>query len=206
MKKVTKPAAKPAAKKGGAIASFLTSIAAVLEGDTSAQTDELAEVADADETGSGDPYLVFELAEGGELYVDEEGFATINDEQAPAGEHALADGNFIVIDDAGLMVLTEPEADANEPAAAELAAAKEKKVKEAKLRAKQYLKTAEPGQDRKPLTAQDRKIAALEKQLAELKKQPSAPPARAKVEASAGPARSTDMIAEVIRARRTRKG
>lgn len=204
MKKTTKAAAKPAAKKSGAVASFFKSIAAMLEGETEAQVDDLADVAADDETDSGEPYLVFELAEGGEIFVDEEGFATINDEQAPAGEHALADGNFIVIDDAGLMVLTEPEADADEPAAAELA----KKIKEAKLRGKQYLKTAAAA-PAKPVTAQARKIAALEKQLAELKKQPSTPKARAKVETTLDadkPVRRTDQIAEVIRARRERSG
>lgn len=193
MNKNKKAAVKAPAKKGGAVASFLKSMAAMLEGETEAATEDLVDVAADDETDSGTPYLVFELAEGGEIFVDEEGYATINDEQAPAGEHALADGNFIVIDDAGLMVVTEPEADAEEAAAAELS--------EAKKRGKAYLaKLGKPA-------ANTAKIKQLEAEIAKLKKQPSAGKARPKVStALAADAPFTDKVAAALSARLERKG
>lgn len=60
-----------------------------------------------DTTESGDPYVVFVLSDGTEVYVDADGFATINGEQAPAGEHNLADGNILVIDEQGQFVETK---------------------------------------------------------------------------------------------------
>jgi hypothetical protein len=176
----------------------------------------LADVAADDTTDSGDPFLIFELSEGGELFVDSEGFATINDEQAPAGQHALSDGNFIVIDDAGNMVVTEEEADVNEPTEAELA-----KVQEAKDRAKQFLakapaKAAAPGKApakaaapaavvAKPGTPAAR-IAALEAEIATLKKQPTVAKAKPKTdEAKAEPVNFTERVAAALSARLDRK-
>jgi len=187
---------KPA--NGVGIPAFLRTVAALLEGETVAATDDLADEAKKDEVDAGDPYLIFELADGSEVYVDSEGFCTLDEEQAPAGEHALADGNFIVIDDSGMLVVTAPEADAVEP---EAAAAALKKQKEAKLRAKQYLAAAgDP---------KETKIAALKKQIAELEKQPSTTKAKPAVDgADKKPVSEmtyTEKMAKIITDRRERQ-
>lgn len=192
MNKNKKAATKAPAKKGGAVVSFLKSVTAMLEGETEAATEDLVDVAVDDETDSGEPYLIFELSEGGEIFVDADGFATINDEQAPAGQHALADGNFIVIDDSGVMVVTEEEAEVDEPAAAEL---------KAKQRAKQYLAKA----GTKP-AANTAKIKRLEAEIAKLKKQPTTTKARPKVSTQLGAdAPFTDKVAAALSARLDRK-
>lgn len=200
MNKNKKAAVKAPAKKSGALGatvSFLKSVTAMLEGETEAQAEDLVDVAATDETDSGEPYLIFELAEGGEIYVDEEGYATINDEQAPAGQHALTDGNFIVIDDAGMMVLTEEEASVEEPAAAELAAAKQ--------RGKAYL--AKLGKKPAATGATAARIKALEKEIATLKKQPTVAKARPKAGETklAADAPFTDKVAAALSARLERK-
>lgn len=194
MNKNQKPAAaKPAAKRGP-ISAFLKSVAAMLEGETVAETEDLVDVAKADEADSGTPYVIFELAEGGEIWVDSEGFATHDDEQAPAGEHALSDGNFIVIDDNGYLVVTEDEAEAEQAAEAALAAARELGKKyAAKFSAKKKAGTSA-------------EVAKLKARIAELEKAPTAAPAKAKVEASsAAPLSHTDKIASVLKARQGRK-
>lgn len=61
----------------------------------------------ADATASGEPYVIFVLADGKEIYVDQDGYATLNDEQAPAGDHKLANGNLLVIDEQGQFVETK---------------------------------------------------------------------------------------------------
>lgn len=200
MNKNKKAAAKTPARKSGVVSSFLKSMAAMLEGETEAAAEDLVDVAADDETDSGEPYLVFELAEGGEIFVDEDGFATINEEQAPAGQHALADGNFIVIDDAGLMVVTEEEAAAEEPAAAEL-----KKINEAKARGKAYL--AKAGKAATVAPANASRIAKLEAEIAKLKKTPSTGKARPKVETTLSKdAPFTDRVAAALSSRLARKG
>lgn len=60
-----------------------------------------------DSTGSGEAYVLFVLADGKEVYVDQDGFATLDEEQVPAGEHKLADGNLLVIDKDGQFVETQ---------------------------------------------------------------------------------------------------
>lgn len=202
MNKTKKVATKAPAKKSGLAVSFLKSVVAFMEGETEVQADDLADIAADDETDSGEPYLIFELQEGGELYVDSEGFATINDEQAPAGQHALADGNFIVIDDAGQMVVTEPEAEAVDPAAAELAAKQRGKAYLAKLGGKSPAK--------KPAVkgAAAARIAKLEAEIAQLKKTPSTTKARPKVETNLSNEKPsfTQNVAAVLSARLERKG
>lgn len=196
MNKTTKTAAqlakeKATRKKSNSVSTFLRSMAAMLEGDTTDDADAVAEEAKKDETDSGDPYLIFELAEGGEVRVDADGFATLDGEQMAPGEHALADGNFIVIDDSGMLVITQPEADGAEAA--------EAATELAKQRGKQFL--AKVGD---PKTA---KIAALKKQLAELEKQPSTGKAEPKTEtAPKDPAQMThtEKMAAVIASRRER--
>lgn len=161
MNKRTKPAAK-VAKKPNAVSTFFKSMAAMLEGETVADTEDLVDVADVDEVDAGEPYLIFELADGGEVWVDAEGFATLDGEQMPAGEHALADGNFIVIDDAGNLVVTQEEAEGAEAEVPEVA------LRKAKARGKAVLMAMNGKADPKAA-----KIANLEKQIAELKKAPS---------------------------------
>lgn len=65
------------------------------------------EVIKKDATKSGEPYVLFVLADSNEVYVDQDGFATLNEEQMPAGEHALADGSLLVVDEEGLFVETK---------------------------------------------------------------------------------------------------
>jgi hypothetical protein len=163
MKKDSKSAAQQAKEQAAAknkskgIPAFFRSVAAFLEGETEAAAEGVAEEAKKDETDSGTPYLVFELSEGGEVWVDEEGFCTLDGgEQMPAGEHALADGNVIVVDDSGMLVITQPEAEGAEPAEADIAMAKQ--------RAKAFLKSQNPN---------GAEIAKLKAKIAELEKQPS---------------------------------
>lgn len=205
MKKVVKTAAQlakeqEAAKKKpkGKLAAALSAMFQVLmEGETETETEGLVDEAAKDEVDAGDPYLIFELSEGGEVRVDADGFATLDGEQMPAGEHALADGNFIVIDDSGMLVVTQPEADGAEPeaAAAELA----KKEKLAKERAKEFLAKTNPSAA---------KIAKLEKELAELKKQPSTAKKEAPVEGGGKNPENmtyTEKLAAVVRSRNERR-
>lgn len=205
MKKETKTAAQlakeqAAAKKKpkGKLAAALAAMFGVLmEGETEAATEDLVDEAAKDEVDAGDPFLVFELADGGEVWVDADGFATMDGEQMPAGEHALSDGNFLIIDDSGMMVVTQPEADGVEPdvAAAELA----KKTKMAKARAKQYLSK---------MGGKEAQIARLKAQIAELEKQPSTPPAEAPVEGAGKKPEEmtyTEKMAAVIRSRNERR-
>lgn len=193
--KMSKPktTAKAAlAKKTGGVGAFLKSVAALLEGEnTAAATEDLVDVAADDEVDAGEPYLIFELVDGSEIYVDSEGYATLDDEQAPAGEHGLADGNFIVIDDAGYLVVTAEEPDAAEPAAAPAALAAKKRAKA--LMAKQNPNAA--------------KIAQLEAQIAKLKKQPSTGKAKQPAAATKAPSEMsyTEKMAAVIRSRQKAK-
>lgn len=188
MNKKATPKKAPANKPSGVV-SFLKSVTAMLEGETATAAEDLVDEATKDEVDAGEPYLIFELADGGEVQVDSEGYATLDGEQMPAGEHALADGNFIVIDDSGMLVVTQPEADGADPA--------EAATELAKKRAKQFL--AKQGKDPKAA-----KIALLEKQLADLKKEPSAGKAKPTVETPAKtPAEMTftEKMAAVVRSR-----
>ncbi|MDH6311149.1 putative coiled-coil protein SlyX [Dysgonomonas sp. PFB1-18] len=77
---------------------------------------DIEAVEKADTTSSGVPYVVFVLADGKEAYVDEDGFATLDGEQMPAGEHKLANGNLLVIDEQGQFTETrEPSEDKTKP-------------------------------------------------------------------------------------------
>lgn len=77
---------------------------------------DIEAVRKADTTSSGTPYVVFVLADGQEVYIDEDGFATMDSEQMAAGEHKLANGNLLVIDDQGQFVETrEPSENKTNP-------------------------------------------------------------------------------------------
>lgn len=201
MKKNPKTAAQlakeqaAAKNKGKGIPAFFRSVAAFLEGESEAAAEGVAEEAKKDETDSGTPYLIFELGEGGEVWVDEDGFCTLEGgEQMPAGEHALADGNVIVVDDSGMLVITQPEADGAEPAEADVAMAKQ--------RAKAFLKS----QNHKAS-----EIAKLKAQIAELEKQPSTGKATPDVDGGGKGGKKpeemtyTEKMAAVIASRRERQ-
>jgi len=201
MKKNPKTAAELAKEqtavkdKGKRIPAFFRSVAAFLEGESEAAAEAVAEEAKKDETDSGKPYMIFELAEGGAVWVDEDGFCTLEGgEQMPAGEHALADGNVIVIDDSGMLVITQPEADGAEPAEADIAMAKQ--------RAKAFLKSQNPN------TAE---IAKLKAKIAELEKQPSTGKAVPDVEGGGKDGKRpeemtyTEKMAAIIASRRERR-
>lgn len=197
-----KPASKkPAGTKVTGVVALLSAVATMLEGDTVAAVDDLATIAANDTTGSADPELIFELADGSEIHVDSDGFATLDGEQAPAGDHALADGNTITIDDTGMLVITTPDGAAPDPAAATDPVAMAAKKKAAKDKAAAFL--AKQNQN----DPKAKQIAELRKQIAELEKQPSATPAAAPAPAAATSREAlsyTDKMAAVIASRRER--
>lgn len=71
---------------------------------------DIQAVEKADSTSSGTAYVLFTLADGKEVYIDADGFATLDDEQLPAGDHPLADGNILVVDDQGQFIETKEAA------------------------------------------------------------------------------------------------
>lgn len=72
------------------------------------------DVEKADTTTSGTAYIIFILADGKEVYIDADGFATIEGEQLPAGEHSLSDGNILIVDEQGQFIETKPSETKNE--------------------------------------------------------------------------------------------
>lgn len=71
---------------------------------------DIEDVQRTDVTDSGENVRIYQLYDGKEVIVDEDGFATIDNEQAPSGEHKLYDGNTLVIDEAGNFVEVKPSA------------------------------------------------------------------------------------------------
>ena len=125
------------------------------------------------------------------MWVDEEGFCTLDGEQMPAGEHALADGNVIVIDDNGVLVITQPEAEGADPTEADVAMAKQ--------RAKAFLQSQNPNAS---------EIAKLKAKIAELEKQPSTGKAAQDVDGGGKKPEEmsfTEKMAAVIASRRERQ-
>nr|DAE47061.1 MAG TPA: serine protease [Caudoviricetes sp.] len=115
-----------------------------------------------DTTDSGITLREFVLADGKTVLVDADGFATLDGEQMPAGEHKLADGNIMVIDENGNFVETkEASATTTDPEETTAAQAlKEAKHKLAKERARKQ-KLEEQNAD--PAT-----VAELEAKIAEM--------------------------------------
>lgn len=68
---------------------------------------DIQSVEKSDATASGTAYVIFILPDGKEVYVDADGFATLDGEQLPAGEHTLADGNTLVVDEQGQFIETK---------------------------------------------------------------------------------------------------
>lgn len=60
-----------------------------------------------DTTASGTAYVIFILADGKEVYIDVDGFATLDNKQLPASEHPLANGNILIVDDQGQFIETK---------------------------------------------------------------------------------------------------
>lgn len=215
MTKVKQQPKKVAAKsaRGNAGLAFLKGLMTMLEGDTAADADDLADEAKKDETNSGEPMLAFELADGGEVLVDSEGYATLDGETMPAGEHQLTDGNFIVIDDSGALVVTQEDSEGGEAVEANAALEAAREAGKAffgatpKAPAK---KTAPAKKVEAKRTVKDIQIAALKAKLAKLEGTESAGKAKpgatvegdGKVDLSA--MSHTDKIAYVIKARQAR--
>lgn len=72
---------------------------------------DIQAVEKADAAGSGTLYMVFTLTDGKEIYVDADGFTTLDDKQLPAGEHPLADGSILVVDEDGQFIETKQTSD-----------------------------------------------------------------------------------------------
>ena len=114
-------------------------------------------VQSGDVAGSGTAYVVFTLADGKELYVDADGFATLDGEQMPAGEHLLADGNLLTVDSDGQFTGTKE-------------AAVKKNAPEEAVAPQTLTGKAKPGEGKDAPTL-DAKIAEMERKLAELEQQ-----------------------------------
>lgn len=71
---------------------------------------DIEDVERTDATDSGENVRIYQLYDGKEVSVDEDGYCTIDNEQAPSGEHKLYDGNTLVIDEAGQYVEVKPYA------------------------------------------------------------------------------------------------
>lgn len=69
---------------------------------------DIEDVQRTDATDSGENVRIYQLYDGKEVIVDEDGYCTIDNEQAPSGEHKLYDGNTLVIDEAGQFVEVKP--------------------------------------------------------------------------------------------------
>ncbi|NDW19101.1 hypothetical protein D0T53_09265 [Dysgonomonas sp. 216] len=111
----------------------------------------------SDFMASGTAYVVFVLADGKEVLVDSDGFATLEGEQLPAGEHLLADGNILVVDADGQFCETK--------AVAKKDAENEKQTTPQTLSDDDQKKKATTEESAETLKA---KIAELETKLSEL--------------------------------------
>ena len=177
-------------KKRGRLETLLHSMGIALENKGAATADKAGQIAGEakkDATGSGTPLLVFELTDGNLLEIDNDGFATINGQQAPAGVHELTDGNFISIDENGTFIATQPQTEGEKPTTptTELSAA----IK----RGETFLAL------RKSENNLTERIAKLEAEIVRLKAAPSAKPTRAKEEKlTSSTAERNLMVAEIL--------
>lgn len=192
-------------KKPGKMAALLGAIFGVLLDEDTAG---LAEEAKKDETGSGTPYLIFELADGSECWVDADGYATRDGENMAPGEHALRDGNVIVIDEEGKLVETQPEGEGTEAerAPAELAAVERGK---AVLKAQAAAKGARRDKTSAKTPAKSAELRALEERfearIAALERQPSTGKQQPRTEGAQGaPETREELLARIVRNRRER--
>lgn len=76
----------------------------------------IEDVEKVDETDSGETVRIYQLVDGSEFIVDEEGYATIDGEMMPQGEHKLSDGSIAVIGEDGKLIEVKPlEVSTDEP-------------------------------------------------------------------------------------------
>lgn len=133
---------------------------------------DIESVESDDATDSGEAFVEFTLKDGKIVKVDAEGFATLDGEQMPAGEHPLANGNILVIDESGNFVETkEASTTTTDPAEATAPETLRRKQKLAQEKAKQLKakqKLAEENGDAETVEALKAKIAELEAIIAEL--------------------------------------
>lgn len=110
-------------------------------------------------TSSGDDYTVFRLEDGKEVFVDQEGYVTLDGDPLPAGEHKLDDGNILVVDkDNKLVEVKTPDGDSKEVQAPE--------TLRRQLRA--YKRKLEESQEK--MDDKDEEIKQVEDEIAKLKK------------------------------------
>ena len=130
---------------------------------------DIQSVEKADSTTSGTAYVIFTLADGKEIYVDADGFATLDEEQLPAGEHPLADGNILVVDDQGQFIETKDAATVNATPSQTTAPETLRKTNRHQLEDNSTIEEQEPIPPLSDSTeALKQKIADLEAKLAEL--------------------------------------
>jgi len=148
--------------------SFLQKAFLKTLGMTKQELEGIESVEIKDETDSGETFVEFVLSDGQIVLVDVDGFATMDGEQMPAGEHKLSNGNILVIDENGNFVETkevsEASTDPEEATAAQTLRIQKHNL--AKQKAKINLEeTAVETEDIETLKA---KIAELEAKIAEL--------------------------------------
>lgn len=130
---------------------------------------DIQAVEKADATTSGTTYVVFTLADGSEVYVDSEGFATIDGEQLPAGDHPLADGNTMTVDDQGQFIETKEASDTtNKPEEATAPQTLAKKNKKDDAAKANNPKAKDAAKDKGVATGGNESIDALKAKIADL--------------------------------------
>ena len=138
---------------------------------------DIQAVEKSDATASGIAYVVFTLADGKEIFVDGEGFVTLDGEQLPAGDHPLAGGNVMTVDDQGQFIETKEAADqTNKPDQATAPETLSARIRRARLaneanadpNAAKDPKSDTSASGNESVDALKTKIADLESKLAEL--------------------------------------
>lgn len=147
--------------------------ALLLAGLTREELSEIESIEVEDTTQSSEAYLEFTLKDGKVVKVDDTGYATLDGEQMPAGEHPLADGNILVIDENGNFVETKEASAANtnpdEATAAETLKRKQKLAVEKAKQQKQKLEEEKAKEsDPETVDALKAKIAEMQTTIDEL--------------------------------------
>lgn len=131
---------------------------------------DIQAVEKADKTGSGTVYMIFTLEDGKEIYVDKDGFVTLDDEQLPSGEHILSDGNIMIVDEDGQLIETKEASTINshpEQSIAPETLAKEEETDDEDEENEEEDDEKEP-KGKNSIKALKAKIADLESKLSEL--------------------------------------
>lgn len=170
---------KKAPAKGGMLPAFLSLFSHIvkMEGDTVADVEEMIEeVAEVDNTDSGEAVTKFYLAdEGGEVEAHTDGYCTLGGEQMPEGPHLLDDGAYLVVDADGFIVETVEEIteDEIEEAAVELQKVQRKVARLAKNKKAAGPRIAKLSDGKKPAAGKRTELQQLKARIAELEKSPS---------------------------------